>query len=346
MTLVPLDKLSDSEKSILTLVLEGNSIIDTGRFRFQSEEEVRRFLQLNEYDITRPKDQERLAAIHNEACGYLKSQLQYDLPREIREPARFLSLFLTSKEEPFSEQACVLLKTMNIINHIDGRELLYNCPISLRDVYSLVEDKIERALTKVLKKETPLLKYEGGRKSKESLITKLLSKKETIAAQINDRVRYRLVVRKKEDLVEMVLHLFKEILPFNYLIPGASVNQLIDTRPLLTASEYLSGKMNRRIKKLASSLSLRLPYPHSEREYSGKNYRVVKFVVDLPIRLDRFLSTTTGPFSDALGSLVYVLVEFQIVDEETNEINNTGVNGHAEYKKRQKTGVLRRVMRR
>ncbi|MDO8461446.1 MAG: TIGR04552 family protein, partial [Deltaproteobacteria bacterium] len=267
--------------------------------------------------------------------------------KEIAEPKKFLSLFLlaSNPEDPMSKKACVLLKTMNIINHIDGRELLYNCPISLRDVYGLVEDKVERAFSRMLMKGTPLLKYEGGRKSKESLITKLLSKKETIAAQINDRVRYRLVTRTREDIITLLIHLFEEILPFNYLIPQASVNNLFNLRPLLKRSEYLSLMTERKLNKWADTLASLLPHTQEEKEYSGKTYQVIKFVVDVPIRLDRFLSTTTGPFSDALGHIVYALVEFQIVDEETERNNSSGPNSHETYKGRQKGGVLRRLTR-
>ena len=79
-------------------------------------------------------------------------------------------------------------------------------------------------------------------------------------------------------------------------------------------------------------------------EYSGRNYRVCKFVVDIPIRMDNFLAASAGPsYRESLGTVVYVLVEFQIVDEETEALNNIGQSSHENYKKRQKLGVLRRL---
>ena len=221
---------------------------------------------------------------------------------------------------------------MNIVNHIDGRELLYNCPISQRDLFSLVEDKIERALSALIRTDPTFLRYKGGRKPKESLITKLLCKRETIAAQIYDRVRYRIVTRTREDIVRVLLHLFNTILPFNYVIPGVSVNQLL---PLTSRDK---------IQTISEGLKRRFLSPTFRMEYSGPSYRVCKFVVDIPVRMDRFLASSgTHVYRDSLGSLAYVLVEFQIVDEETDARNNMGKSSHENYKDRQKRGVLKRL---
>jgi uncharacterized protein (TIGR04552 family) len=79
-------------------------------------------------------------------------------------------------------------------------------------------------------------------------------------------------------------------------------------------------------------------------EYSGRNYKVCKFVVDIPVRMDSFLAQSGGTvYRDSLGTIAYVLVEFQIADEATDARNNTGESSHASYKTRQKRGVLRRL---
>jgi uncharacterized protein (TIGR04552 family) len=323
-------------------IFSGGSIVDWPRLYFTNKEDVKTFLRLNEFDLSRQKDLDRLMSIHNEAVNYLQRELGYTLSAELLKPERLVDFFLwasepkdskESKDSKIQPQALGVLKTMNIVNHIDGRELLYNCPISLRDLFSLVEDKIERALSALSRKESYLLKYQGGRKPKESVITKLLCKRETIAAQVYDRVRYRLVTRKKEDILKVILYLFETILPFNYLIPDASVNELI----FLNAHDKLSS-IRRHIKNLVTP-------PSSRMEYSGQNYRVCKFVVDIPVRMDNFLATSAGPvYRESLGSIVFVLVEFQIVDEETEIFNNAGESSHENYKKRQKDGVRKRLL--
>jgi uncharacterized protein (TIGR04552 family) len=326
--------LSPNEKAMLKHILSGHSIIDWPRLYFRNPEDVKSFLKVNEFDLSRQRDVDRLMSIHNEAAGYLRRELGYALSEELLRPERLLDLFLVASDPrnpPLQSQALSLLKTMNIINHIDGRELLYNCPISVRDLFSLVEDKVERALSALSRKESYLLKYQGGRKPKESVVTKLLCKRETIAAQVYDRVRYRIVTRTKEDILRAILYLFQSILPFNYLIPGASMNQLI----FLDWSDRFSASL-RRLKNL-------LPSPAME--YSGRNYRVCKFVVDIPVRMDNFLATTAGPvYRESLGTIVFVLVEFQIIDEETEILNNSGESSHENYKKRQKDGVRKRLV--
>ncbi len=334
----------------MKLVLGGGSVIDSSKLFFTGLNDIRNFLKVNEFDLSKQRDVDRLMAIHNEAVGYLRGQLQFDLPPELVKPANIPDLFLLASEAAgaketrptLRKQACSVLKTMNIINHIDGRELLYNCPISLRDIFSLVEDKMERALSSMQKTagrhggeavQGGLVKYEGGRKPKESLVTKLLCRRETIAAQINDRVRYRIITKTRDDIIKTILRLFETILPFNYLIPDASVNQLI--------------ALDRQDKRsmILDSLKRHLPSYSRERDFTGRNYRVCKFVVDIPIRMDNFLATARGPgFRESLGTIAYVLVEFQIVDEETAQSNNSGDSRHENYKRRQKKGVVRRLM--
>ncbi len=331
--------LSAQDLTLFKLVLKGRSVIDSPRLHFQSDDEVREFLKVNEFDLGRPKDLERLQSIHAEALTYLQRELQFDIIPELLKPfenaSAVLGLFRAASDvsnRKLQIQACGVLKTMNIVNHIDGRELLYNCPISLRDLFSLAEDKIERALSALSLSDPSLLRYKGGRKPKESVITKLLCKRETIAAQVYDRVRYRIVTRKREDILNVLLHLFHTVLPFNYVIPGASVNQLV----------ALDGPL--RLKKHIEQLKKALSSPSRSMEYSGKNYKVCKFVVDIPVRMDNFLAQTGGSaYRESLGSIAYVLVEFQIVDEAAEAANNTGESSHENYKKRQKRGVLGRL---
>jgi uncharacterized protein (TIGR04552 family) len=79
-------------------------------------------------------------------------------------------------------------------------------------------------------------------------------------------------------------------------------------------------------------------------EFSGPSYRVVNFVADLPVRVDKLLDR---PPNDDLfmdnGAVVYVLTEFQIVDARTAEANEIGENSHDRYKERQIMRVKARL---
>ncbi len=307
-TVPPVMEMSAREKEILKIVLGGESIVDDSQLFLSSEEEVDRFLKINEYDVNLPKDRDRLLDIQSEAAGYLKNYLHFDLPQSLTRPARLSDILLAAsqlEDQKLQRLACPLLKTMNTIAHIDGRELLFSSSIRRRDLAHLAQDKIERELFTLTKKGIPHLKYKGGRKQRESLITKLLSKENSLDGSIGDRLRYRVVVPTKEEVVRVILHLFETILPYNMVIPGASKNEIIGLK---------AG--------------------------TGGTYKVLEFQAEIPLRLDGFLGSLDAPIA-SLGRITYLRVEFQIVDEETDR-QNSQVD-YASYKERQRKDVAGRL---
>ena len=80
-------------------------------------------------------------------------------------------------------------------------------------------------------------------------------------------------------------------------------------------------------------------------ECSGPSYRVINFVADLPVRMEKFLCRNPGdPLFTESGSVVFVLTEFQIVDVRTATSNEAGENSHERYKQRQMNRVRARLM--
>jgi uncharacterized protein (TIGR04552 family) len=178
-------------------------------------------------------------------------------------------------------------------------------------------------------------------KTRGSLVTKLLAKKETVAAQVFDRVRYRIVTESLDQVVPVVCHLSRTLFPFNYVVPGQTRNSLVAFGDVL------------RVHPDGAALAAQLQLPlHAERggsslprnAFSGKGYRVLNFVVDLPVRVDDLLSPL-DPMADELGRVVFSLVEFQVVDRNTAARNEEGDASHDRYKRRQQKAVLRRLSR-
>ena len=126
--------------------------------------------------------------------------------------------------------ACTILKCMHIIHHLDGRELLFLLPMSDQEVFHIVEEKVYRVIGGMLAGNFPIIEFVGGRKNKDSLITKLLSKQETIAAQIFDKLRFRVVTRTRDDIFPILQYLTKHLFPFNYVVPGQSINSIFSFR--------------------------------------------------------------------------------------------------------------------
>jgi hypothetical protein len=81
----------------------------------------------------------------------------------------------------------------------------------------------------------------------------------------------------------------------------------------------------------------------SDNLFSDESYRVIHFVVDLPIRLPEETLELAPPAAWSLGGIVFVLCEFQIVDQATEQRNEQGNASHEKYKERQKHAVKRRL---
>jgi len=152
-------------------------------------------------------------------------------------------------------------------------------------------------------------------------VTKLLVKRESVAAQVFDRVRYRVVTREPGDVAPVLRHLSEVLFPFNYVVPGQSENSLLPIR------EPDAGKGKR------------------ANPFSEDSYRALHFVVDLPVRIDDILPPGTPVEGEDLGRVVFSMVEFQVMDQETARANEEGPASHPRYKKRQNLTALRRLSR-
>jgi hypothetical protein len=84
-------------------------------------------------------------------------------------------------------------------------------------------------------------------------------------------------------------------------------------------------------------------YTPSDNVFSADNYRVIHYVVDMPVRLPRKLLERAPSSAWALGPIVFVICEFQVIDRETEAANERGEASHAKYKERQKKAVMRRL---
>ena len=78
-------------------------------------------------------------------------------------------------------------------------------------------------------------------------------------------------------------------------------------------------------------------------EFSGPEYRIINFVADLPLRLERLLPR--GELPPELSHVVFVLTEFQVCDKVTAQRNESGASSHEAYKARQHERVRMRLLR-
>ncbi len=337
--LIEEDRISLHDVEALRLILTGGSIIDWRRLNFRSDDEIRSFLLTNEYDTADRFDQERLLNLYNRALTFLTRNLGLEIPEQLLKARDiFLPFRLASQWRQRSVlqlSACMLLKVMYVINYIDGRDLTNRLPLSSSEISSTVSRKIISELTQMAQRGLSLCSFSGGFKPRDSIITKLLLRSENLAMPIFDRIRFRLITQQRDQLVPLLHYFMKYFLPFNYVVPGESSNKLIDLQALLRGNPRLSMYL-----PLLQGGKEFEQIPMHENLYSDQRYKGINFISDIPLRIDRYLPDLNYEFDSAQGRIIFVLVEFQVLDQESHLQNEQGDSSHQNYKERQKVGVL------
>ena len=329
----------------IRLILRGGSVIDWRRLHFQTRDEVDRFLRLCLIDPSNPHDEAWARTVLADAVEYLRRTFNYRVAEAVTRPDEIHDLFLYASgvKEPhrYRKIACIVLKVMHVIQHIEGRDLLHRLAISEAQLQELVTARVLAVAQEIQKKGLPVVEFTPSLKTLESIVTKLLAKRETVAAQIYDKTRFRIVTRTRPDILPVLYFLTQRLFPFNFVVPGQTENSLIHFKALLDEYPHLAS--------YANQLHLDVDYEDSEEshanQFSGRTYRILNFVVDIPIRLDPYLPPPGDDQRPRKGRIGFVLVEFQIVDRQTAIQNEQGDNAHERYKNRQKLRVLRRLSR-
>jgi uncharacterized protein (TIGR04552 family) len=328
----------------LRLVLRGGSVIDWRRVHFPDRETVDRYLRLCLFEPDDPFDRARIQEILDQAVQYLRTTFRYRVAEEVAHPREIQDLFLLASgaKEPqrLRRIACIVLKLMHVVHHVQARALLHRARISEDELAHLATARVDQAVAQLRREGLPLVAAAGSVKTRHSILTKLLAKKESLAAQVYDRVRYRIVTATRDDVLPLLLRLCDVLLPFAFVVPGQTQNTLFDFKKLVQGKAQL--------RKLSAGLQAGLDleahdrksgHAHRRNEFSGDGYRALNFVVDLPVRLPERAVDPGDPL------LTFCMLELQLVDQETAIDNERGRNSHARYKKRQLRGVLGRLSR-
>ncbi len=338
-----LEDFTIADLEAIRLILYGDSVIDWRRLDFDDEEAANAFLRSQELEPDSAQDRARMEHVKSESIAYLRRQFEYPIPLPVERATVPELLLLAGGRGHRAMCACTILKCMHIIHHLDGRELLFVLPMSDQEVFHIVEEKVYRVIGAMLAGGFPIIEFVGGRKNKDSLVTKLMSKQETIAAQIFDKVRFRVVTRTRDDILPVLHYLARRLFPFNYVVPGQSVNSVLGFRPYLATTPL--GPLVERLQARADEAEDEgeEARPSTDNQFSAHSYRIIHFVVDMPVRLPKRILDRAPASARPLGNVIFVICEFQIVDRDTEAHNEIGDASHAKYKERQKKAVMRRL---
>jgi uncharacterized protein (TIGR04552 family) len=336
----PLD-LQDMEAA--RLLLHGDSVVDWQRLDLDTLEKVDRFLSLHLVNVNDPLDQERLRFVFNEAVHYLEENLGLTFPKDIRDPDDVRKVFLwASRYEGFRRRqllSCVILKVMHVINHLEAADLRFQTSVSEARLIELTERRILALAERMRREGFPLVAFYGSRKTRNSVITKLIAKKETIAATIFDKLRFRIVTGNKDQILPAICWLTRNVFPFNYVIPGQSHNNLF-TLHAMTRSDPRLEQLYGLLQTQNGNGDELIP---ESNPFSGSSYEMINFIVDFPVRIDRYVRKKDPRNRIILGRTAFVLVELQIIDAETAARNEEGENAHGLYKIRKRRQVEGRL---
>jgi uncharacterized protein (TIGR04552 family) len=341
----PVREMGLKELERIRLILRGGSVIEWRRLHFKTRDEVDRFLRLCELDVSDPVDEGWIRTVLADAVEYLRQTFNYRVTDVVANPEHVQDLFLFASgvKEPrrYRRIACIVLKVMHVIQHIEGHELLHHLSISEAEMSELITRKVLSVADEMRRKGIPVAEFADSIKTRESLITKLLAKKETVAAQVYDKTRFRIVTRTREDILPVVYYLTQRLFPFHVVVPGQTENSLLPFKAVLEEHPHFA--------QFVEDLHLDADYEEKQRgtgnEFSGRSYRVLNFVVDVPLRLDAYLPPPELDRRRRKCRTSMALVELQIVDDQSALTNEVGENSHDKYKKRQKLKVLRRLSR-
>ncbi len=333
-----LEEFSLHDLESVRLILRGGSVIDWHRLNLTSESEVAALAEIHELDLSLEDDRAYVRSVQEQAVHYLRRNFTFPIPKPVETATWSDLVMMASRSGGHRQQcACTILKTMQIINHMAGRELLFRLPVSDRDLFHLVEEKVYRVVGSMLTHGFPITEFIGGRKNLDSTYTKLLSKPESTAVAIYDKLRFRIVTRKRSDLLPVLLYLSERLFPFNYVVPNQSTNTIFhflsfcEEHPhLQQLVPHFQGKEDDRLNP-------------GDNRFSDPEYRTIQFVTDVPVRVPQHLLELAPQGSDALGKVVYMLCEIQLLDAETEATNETGSANHKAYKQRQLESVFRRL---
>ncbi len=383
------------------VVCSGKSSLDATNYltELHEKQQVTDFLRGYGFDITDPVESAELFGIFQEAVQFIKRYfllegnpdgLDMRIPNYLFSITNISELFLAatghSSFKLNTEEALwagVVLKVMHTILHADkDLRARYFSTIQLQifdRFYKFIHRDEENRL--FLKNDQglsiPLYDFQTkAKKTRDSIIIKLLHKQENVAEELFDRIGMRIITYNKLDSLRVIKFLHKNyVIMINNIKPSRSQNTLVDLellrkRTFTLYKETIRGNLpeDSFYQRLNNLIEECVPNgPHHENRHSSDEYRAIHFTGRQLIKYrnpfmqsfnevrKQALKDKENPLSQALLHLdtspisrdvrFFYPFEVQLTDYESHLKNTQGEASHDEYKRSQLKSAMKRIFR-
>ena len=399
----------DFRSDVLDIIIGGQSTIDsTTAFQVLNLEEADLFIKSYGYDLENPIEKAEVLGNFHEALNFIRKNflqsenpdgLKLEIPRKILEMTDVRELFLMigpnnnitlqpNDYPKFNMQnwACSILKVMHTIAHID-KDLRSSY---FADIQKQIFDRFYRSIHRDIegklflgdKADDPfrvdLVAFETKpKKSRDSIILKLLHKSENVAEDIFDRVGIRFVTHSPLGALQVIKYLKdKMIVMAPNIKPSRSRNTLVyiegfrtQLDQLLNAVENEESDDTTLAQNFVRDVEL-ITQPNSTNQgnpHSSEHYRAIQFTCRQLIKLRNPLYddlkelkslVKAKPVDDDVLKTIdridlkytqreirfFYPFEVQVVDIKSADENEKGKSAHSEYKRSQIFTAMKRVM--
>ena len=384
------DRRHDFSWDTLRLLLEGFSPVDLESLAITSRQEAVDFISAYGYDLSDPRENEEAEGIHREAISFITHYLcpaidedsaDLEIPDEIRAPGQLAELLLYSSNtsDPVVRAwACAVLRVMHTISHANlAARTPYFREVQeqilgpfMQHIYPSSDEpeSLGRGPSSVPLKAA----FFKRRKSRESLILKLLHKPDNVASEVYDRIGIKLVTQTKVDALLALKYLRKQnLVSLPLLTPGRSRNTLVDLENFREAYESLTaGKPQvdeeetdqeffRQLAFRPTTESQLLEERMSSNPHSSPGFRSIQFTCRKLVKVSHPAATVINQLRRQTGmpdlgreverhypkQLRFTFpFEIQITDWENYLASRHGESSHVSYKRRQLAAAKRRIL--
>jgi uncharacterized protein (TIGR04562 family) len=355
---------------LFNVVFSRKSFIDINRLNVHDEATALSYMKNYGYDITDPLMKQKVVIILQESKNFIQNYLLEDpeghdpaliVPPEVLFNDNILDLLIMASEKEktlLQTWACAVLRVAHTITHVENDLAKSFMPGIKKQIFSRFMDHLKMSRTGEYylgegDQKIQLKMFEmKNEKSRESLILKLLHKKENVTADVFDRIGVRVVTYTKLDVI-LVLKYFSvnHVVSFANIKPSRTRNNLINVERFLQGIEELNAHdlSSWKEEDVSEFLERHLQLPPEEKEIETdriiKENNLYSSTLYSSLQLTgRQLITIKDFFKPEINYRFFFPFEIQILDEESFNESREGRASHEEYKKNQICAARKRVL--